>query len=128
MKLIMMFFALFSQVSFATISLNPTNERIEFEQYIVSSTKAAKVVVKVDSELKRVDCHGLGTKYLKSTLTSGEILINKIYLYHPMNVCLPNTDYIAKDGIEFTVNFENKFGGQQIILVPVNSKVEVSSK
>lgn len=110
--------------SFAEAKLQSYGERKEYEQYFVSSDKAGTVTVKVDSQSVTTDCHGLSFAYTKDTLSNGTIMINKEALAHTMQMCGPET-YVVEDGIKFTVEFKRKYGGYQMIMVPVGAKVVV---
>jgi hypothetical protein len=116
-------FLVLSVSSFASVELGSIIEKREFDQYILQSSKAAKVTVKVDNEVRRVDCHGLDEKYSRDVLSTGEILISKHSLAHTMQMCGPGTDYVATSGISFTVTFKESYGGSQAVLVPANAKI-----
>lgn len=114
--------------AFAKVELSGLNDKKEFDQYYVSSNKAATVTVKVDVEVRRVDCHGLDALYSKDVLSTGEILVSKQPLMHTMQMCSPGTDYVATSGISFKVAFKNKFGGTERILIPTGSKIVLETK
>lgn len=109
--------------SFASVELSNIVEKKEFDQYMVQSSNGGKVTVKVDNEIRRVDCHGLDEKYTLDVLSTGETLISKHFLAHTMQMCAPGTDYVATSGISFVVSFKESYGGSKIIMVPTNAKV-----
>ena len=109
----------------AGVELRSYGEKKEFDQYYVSSDKAAKIVVGVDSEPVRVDCHGLSFLYTQNKLANGSILVTKEGLMHTMQMCSPGQDHVAQSGTQVTVEFTRSFGGTQLILVPAGAKVVI---
>ena len=114
--------------SFAKVELKTYGDRKEFDLYSVRSDKAATITVNVDVATVRVDCHGLSERYSMDELSTGEALVTKKTLMHPMNACFPGEDHVATSGINFDVKFDKSYGGYKTILVPVQSKVTIGKE